>query len=101
MVRGEEMAQRPMSEAPLTTETSAAARRKRVKRMKAIFARYLRYVSTYMDGDYNADCQDKTFVLDMIYGLGISIDEPRFRCADGFDRFKAELREHIKMQERS
>lgn len=70
--------------------------RARIKRMKKIFARYLQYVSTYMNEDYNADCQDKTFVLDMVYGIGLSIDEERFRCADGFDRFKAELLEHIK-----
>ncbi len=70
--------------------------RARVKRMKAIFARYLQYVSTYMSEDYNADCQDKTFVLDMVYGIGLSIDQERFRAADGFDRFKAELLDHIK-----
>ena len=64
----------------------------RIKRMRKIIAAYKQYVTTYASADFNADCQDKTFILDMIYGIGISIEKDSYYAADGFDRFKAELR---------
>lgn len=45
-----------------TKQKAENPRHVRVKRMKAIWSRYLDYVSTYAD-DCNADCLDKTFVL--------------------------------------
>jgi hypothetical protein len=75
------------------TSKDDLSREKRIKRMKKIIAAYKRYVSTYASEDYNADCQDKTFVLDMLYGIGISIEKESYYAADGFDRFKAKLRE--------
>lgn len=70
-------------------------RSKRIRRMKKIISTYHQYVASYMDVDYNADCQDKTFVLDMLYGIGIALEKESYCAADGFERFKAKIRELI------
>jgi len=52
------------------------------------------YVDTY---DQQSDWERyrlETYVNDVLYGLGISISD-EFRYADGFDRFKQVLREHL------
>ena len=52
------------------------------------------YVDTY---DQQSDWEryrSETYVNDVLYGLGISISD-EFRYADGFDRFKQVLREHL------
>ena len=52
------------------------------------------YVDTY---DQQSDWEryrSETYVNDVLYGLGISISD-EFRFAEGFDRFKEVLREHL------
>lgn len=36
-----------------------------------------------------------TLIDDALYGLGLAIDKERFKNAQGFDEFKAVLREHL------
>lgn len=73
------------SKAPQSSE-------KQRKRMKKVITDFHRYVSTYMDGDEGRDLSAKSVVLDMVYGIGISLDRDQYYGADGFDRFKAQLR---------
>lgn len=37
----------------------------------------------------------ETFIDDAIYGLGIAIDKSQFEFADGYEKFKSMLREHL------
>jgi len=53
------------------------------------------YWGTYdMQRGYE-DYRVGTLIDDAIYGLGMAIDKEQFQCADGYDRFKAILREHL------
>ena len=53
------------------------------------------YIETYPDQFDWKNYSAKTYINDMLYGIGASIGE-EFRYADGFDRFKAILRDHLK-----
>ena len=37
----------------------------------------------------------KTLLDDALYGIGVSLDEKEFFAADGYEKFKALLREHL------
>lgn len=57
---------------------------------------FQRYVSTYNDGNVPIyDISDKTFIDDMLYGLGVAIDKDKYQFPDGYKRFKQFLREFL------
>lgn len=70
------------------------------KRRKAMRWRvkYLQdYVNTYSDQAHYEDYSDKTYVDDMLYGLGLSMVGPAdYTGPGGYERFKQYLREHLK-----
>lgn len=55
---------------------------------------FQRYVGTYNDGNVPIyDISDKTFIDDMLYGLGVSINKDKYQFADGYERFREFLKE--------
>lgn len=40
------------------------------------------------------DHTNKTIIDDVLYGLGVALDN-KYRFADGFDKFKKRLRRHL------
>lgn len=61
--------------------------------MREIVARFQRYVRTYDRQSSYATYTDRTYIEDMLYGIGLSIDPEVYRGASGFHRFKELLRE--------
>lgn len=47
-------------------------------------------VNTYKDHDFFNMIENRTFILDMIYCLGVSLNE-KYKWADGFRRFQKDL----------
>jgi hypothetical protein len=64
--------------------------------MARIVFDFQHYVATYSDQPGFLDYSDRTFIQDMLYGIGLAIDPKAFKCADGFDRWLDELRDHLK-----
>lgn len=62
------------------------------KRMRQIVADFQDYVTTYPQQAYYVDYLDKTFVADMLYGIGLALDPIAFKGPSGFEAFKAELK---------
>lgn len=48
--------------------------------------KFKEYVNTYDPKKHGLDA-DKTIVKDMVYGLGIALDEKEYEMADGFRKF--------------
>lgn len=67
------------------------------KRMRGIVAAFQKYVSTYSDQPYYETYLDKTFLDDMLYGVGIAFDREEYSTALGYEKFKARLREHLRL----
>jgi hypothetical protein len=67
--------------------------------MREIVARFQSYVRTYDGQAAYSTYSDRTYIEDMLYGIGLSIDPELYRGASGFDRFKALLQEkHVPTQ---
>jgi len=49
------------------------------------------YINTYDLQKGYEQYTDKTFILDILYGLGIAIDKEKHFAAQGFDAFLGEL----------
>lgn len=62
------------------------------KRMREIIASFQHYVATYSRQEHFDTYSDKTFVLDMLYGIGQAFG-PEFSFSQGFDKFRALLRD--------
>ena len=62
----------------------------------AAAVKYLKkYMKTY-DKQYGyLDYSDKTIIDDILYGLGAALDD-KYKMANGFEKFKVVLREHLK-----
>lgn len=70
--------------------------KKQRRMLKAI--RFLKaYVSTYEDQKGCLDYPDSTFIDDVLYGLGIALDE-KYKWAKGYALWKDELRKHLKLK---
>ncbi|MGM1289590.1 hypothetical protein, partial [Escherichia coli] len=65
----------------MTTTRKLSPRQR--KRMAAIVVEFQKYVATYSDQQCYQDYSDRTFIEDMLYGIGVAIDRERFRAADG------------------
>jgi hypothetical protein len=69
---------------------------KRQKRMQKIVAAMQLYVRTYTEQQQSyLDYSDETFINDMLYGIGLSLDPKGFYAASGFDKFKAALKRYL------
>jgi hypothetical protein len=68
---------------------------KRQKRMQKIVAAMQLYVSTYNDQSSYLDYSDETLINDMLYGIGLALDDKEFYSGTGFDRFKKRLRGYL------
>lgn len=71
--------------------SNAKQRAKRQKRMREVVARFQSYVRTYDQQSEYANYADRTYIEDMLYGIGLSIDPEGYRGASGFDLFKTKL----------
>lgn len=68
----------------------------RHKRMREMVALFQHYVATYSNQSHYETYSDKTFLDDMLYGIGISIiGAADYTGAGGYERFKQKLREHL------
>ena len=62
------------------------------ERMRLMVEYLQAYMSTY-DQQYNYQgYTDKTFIDDVLYGLGVAIDPRAHQFANGFDRWKKHLK---------
>lgn len=67
---------------------------KKQRRMERMVAGLQEYVRTYSDQACYRDYSDQTLIDDVLYGLGLAFGE-QYRGADGYDKFKALLRQHL------
>lgn len=68
-------------------------------RMREMVAKYQEYIRTYSDQTSYETYSDKTFLDDMLYGIGLSMQvgtPTDYTGASGYERFKQKLREHLK-----
>lgn len=64
-------------------------------RMKSIVETFQKYVATYSDQKFYMNYEDRTFIADMLYGIGIAVDPQQYSFAGGFDKFKDALRAYL------
>lgn len=64
------------------------------KRMKRAIEYMENYMATYSDQYACIDYTDATFIDDILYGLGVALDE-EYQFANGYDEFKKVLRKHL------
>lgn len=72
---------------------------KQQKRMRAIVAKFQDYVATYTEQAHYDTYQDKTFLDDMLYGIGTAIGSETaadYTGPGGYERWKQTLREFLK-----
>lgn len=62
-------------------------------RMAVIVRQFQEYVSTYSNQNGYTGYSDKTFIEDMIYGIGVAIDSDKYGTAYGYEAFKSHLKE--------
>lgn len=68
----------------------------RHKRMREMVAKFQDYVRTYSDQAFYETYRDETFLHDMLYGIGLSLQigtPTDYTGAGGYERFKQKLRE--------
>ena len=58
--------------------------------MKQKIEKFQEYVATYKES--NACGSEETFIKDMIYGIGLSIDKEKYSMASGYKKFKEYLK---------
>jgi hypothetical protein len=54
-----------------------------------------RYVDTYDKQPRYLDYTDETIINDVLYGLGVAIGGREYQYANGFEKFKKRLRDHL------
>jgi endonuclease YncB( thermonuclease family) len=68
-------------------------------RMKGVVAKLIHYMDTY-DKQYGyVYYSDATFINDVLYGIGIALNEQEYQYAQGFIKFKAFLKEFLNEHE--
>jgi hypothetical protein len=67
----------------------------RRKLMRERVASIQKYVATYTDQQHYEDYSDKTYIEDMLYGIGLSMIPADYRGPGGYERFKQYLREFL------
>lgn len=66
---------------------------KRQKRIEEAVAYLQKFMATYPNQTGYLDYTDRTFLNDMLYGIGVALGGKV--GADGFDEFKDKLRAHL------
>ncbi len=61
-------------------------------------ARIQNFWLTYSNQEGYQNYSLETFLNDALYGIGLAIDESKYREAQGFDQFKKELIEYLETQ---
>lgn len=70
---------------------------KRKELVRARVAAFQHYVATYSNQPGYQEYSDKTWIDDILYGLGICMkDATDYTGPGGYERFKQYLREHLK-----
>lgn len=67
---------------------------RRQKRMKKMVAEFQKYVATYSNQMMYEDYSDATFINDMLYGIGITMNKKEYSYALGYDRWLKFLKEN-------
>lgn len=68
------------------------------KRMKLVVQYFQGYVRTYSEQDEYQSYSDKTFLDDMLYGVGTALQigtATDYSGPGGYERFKEKLRQHL------
>lgn len=65
-------------------------------RMKKGVAFLKKYMQTYDKQFSYLDYSNETFILDILYGLGVALDEEKYSFAQGFKEFRKFLKEFLK-----
>jgi len=65
------------------------------KRVKLIIEKLQKYINTYSDQYGYLEYSDDTIIKDMLYGLGIALNEKEYTYALGFNKFKKFLHKYI------
>ena len=68
---------------------------KKQLRVKKAIARLTDYMVTYDKQICYLDYDDETIIADVVYGLGIALDDKQYSMSDGFKRFKAVLKKYL------
>lgn len=58
------------------------------ERKKEILESFKRFVDTYKERMF---LTEEGFIEDMVYGIGTSLNEKKYRCADGYKLFRERL----------
>jgi hypothetical protein len=61
------------------------------KRRRKALAFLKNYVNTYDKQAAWDDLTESGFIKDMVYGIGVALDEEKYSYANGFERFQARL----------
>jgi hypothetical protein len=77
------------------------ANKQQQQRMEAIVKRFQEYVETYTSQAYYKNYSDTIFLDDMVYGIGLALDDAGYKGADGYDKFKALLLAHLTREQRN
>lgn len=68
----------------------------RHKRMREAVAKLQAYMNAYTQQAHYEEYTDKTYVDDVLYGLGLSLSGlTDYSGPGGYERFKAYLRDHL------
>lgn len=68
---------------------------KKQKRMRQAVDRMKHYLDTYDQQPGFLDYSDDTFIRDMLYGIGVALDQRKYAFAHGFDEFKTLLSKYV------
>ena len=63
--------------------------------MQEAVSRLQAFMNTYPEQTGYLDYEDVTYINDVLYGLGLSLDREKYYGAHGFEKFKQFLREHL------
>lgn len=64
---------------------------RRQKHMIKTVKAFQEYVAFYSGQRFYQDYSDETFIHDMIYGIGIALNEKEYSWADGYEKWKERL----------
>ena len=73
----------------------AKPNKKQREKMKAAVAYMQEYVATYSNQPGFESYTEETYIDDILYGLGVSLDKKN-KWAGGFENFKERLRLHLR-----
>jgi hypothetical protein len=65
------------------------------KRMKGVVAQLTHFMAAYSHRKGYESYSDKKFIDDVIQGLGLALNSEEYRTAQGYDKFKKLLLEHL------